>query len=197
MVVLPEVKIVTIIGEDDIFNIFDFKQAESLRFVNTQWPPRQMRRAIPTQLTRLSIGLARFTSTPLSVNFPQHFPVLVALKLVDVTFDGPAQNYLHCPKLRILSYRVSNPGINGQQNSEDGYELAREAFDEPFIRETPELESILFQGVRVDDILVSILGSCALLEDLIVEDCQTTKFIPAFSKSIKNKEYFPSLTILK
>jgi hypothetical protein len=154
-----------------------------------------MTASIPSQLTKLFIGLVSFTIDSLPGRKPHSLPVLTSLGFEDVNFDGPVRNYFQCPKLKEISYCATTDGGPEEEEEKNHYEdPVSKLFDEPFFRATPNLEAISLEGLTLDNSLVTILQLCLHLQSLAVEDCRMKEFISPFTKSLEDAASFPSLT---
>jgi hypothetical protein len=159
-----------------------------------------MTRSIPTQLTKLFLGSVTFSQDPPSGSPLQYLPVLRTLELQDVVFDGPIQNYFHCPKLVELSYRYSEAKFvhDGLERKRQLYRgLAQGLFDESFFRGVPNLECIRLHGLILDGVFAGHLQSCPLLHKIRLKDCRIKEFIISFGNSISDEKRFPSLKVLR
>ncbi|PVF92328.1 hypothetical protein CPB86DRAFT_830078, partial [Serendipita vermifera] len=198
-VTLPNVKSWDIDNEVDILHVLDLSGAESLTLFGI-YPPQEIMAPIPTQLTKLFLGLVSFKVDWVPAGAPQSLLALVTLELEDVNFEGPVRKYLHCPNLKNLTYRATSDGPPSEDTEEEKNHFEhplQQLFDEPFFKATPDLETLSVEGLTLNDASVTILQSCAHLQSMKIGDCRVKEFLSRFTKSLEDQSTFPSLMSIR
>ncbi|CAG8764463.1 10386_t:CDS:2, partial [Acaulospora colombiana] len=168
-IALPNVKSWDIHNDVGILDVFDLNGVDDLTFFFGGFPPQEMTASIPSQLTNLFLGLVSFKVERLPAGVPHSLPVLKTLKLEDVNFDGPVRRYLHCPKLKELSYCATTdepPSYYAEEEKNHYEHPVRQLFDESFFKATPQLEALSIEGLTMDEVLAVTISDCRIKEFL-------------------------------
>jgi hypothetical protein len=193
----PNIRSWRIEGKNELLASLDLSGADAINFWSDNRPKTRFLAPIPNQLTNLTLNHVIFTFESLPVGQRYILPCLTNLKLNGVVFLGPMCKYFHCPKLRRLvydiSYSCSSPNTAIEDCNDPCQVPIQQTFDKVFFHETSALEFIRLEGTTLDDNLVPILASCAVLRSLEIEDCRMERFIHPFLEALQDPKYLPSL----
>jgi hypothetical protein len=155
---------------------------------------------IPRQLTTLRLEKIIFTPESLRGSQRQFLPFLSSLTLVDIVFLGPMRQYFHFPKLNSLCYSIVTSNLAWDTTMEGiknpFWSSIQETFDTAFFQENLALEKISFEGIQLDEAVVTILASCPALHTLEIKESGIDGFICPFLERLSDEEYLPSLQML-
>lgn len=118
---------------------------------------------------------------------PQLLPCLTRMKLENVLVQGVVKEYIICPRLEQLHFRyaleeLEHLSVDGEMDEieeECSTELL-DVFDEEFFEGAPNLKVVSVAGVFLEESFLSNLRPSALLETLVIEDCDIDGLILCF-----------------
>jgi hypothetical protein len=193
----PNIRSWRIESTNELIASLDLSGAESIDFWSSNYPKTRFLGPIPNQLTNLTLSRIILTLESLTGGQRYSLPYLTSLTLRNIVLIGPMCKYFHCPKLDRLVYDISydcsslNNAIQGCTNP--CQIPIQQTFDKVFFQESPALEFILLQGTTIDNKLVPILASCAVLRSLEIIECHIGRFVHPFLEVLRDPEYLPSL----
>jgi hypothetical protein len=196
---LPQVKSWDLVGPIETLTIFDLSEAEELDYDCTDTGDGFRMEFLPIQIQELYLQNLKFSLTALSRPDVHLMPNLTTLVLSSVEIEAPLYRYISFPQVRRLCLQAVyfyDPEEDKTQN-DWFYRKHLPLSDALPFRNIPELECIYLSWMRVDGKFANRIQYCPKLQEFDMEACAPDEFIPSFTKSLAEKDAFPSLRRLK
>jgi hypothetical protein len=198
---LPNIKRWEIHGELDLVHGFDLSSAESLELGFGYYGTCIINVFLPRNLKELEISKVYFTEQLIDGVGNYFLPNLTTLRLFEVAVEGTLDDYFEVPKLRVLhlnhilecelgDHNTEEPGVNN-------YLLFAQVLDRSFFSGVPDLESLKLRKIIMGQSVTKAFGLCTNLKELVLENCSIKDLITTYVADMANKEYLPSLHLLK
>jgi hypothetical protein len=196
---LPQVKSWDLISPIETLTIFDLSEAEELDYDCTGTGDGFRMGFLPIQTKELYLRNLEFSLTAQSRSEVHLMPNLTTLMLSWVKIEAPLYRYISLPQVRRLCLQAVS-FYDPEDDNMRGDWLYRKRLplsDALVFRNIPELECLYLSWMRVDGKFANRIQYCPKLQEFEMEACAPDEFIPSFTKSLAEKDAFPSLRRLK